>query len=155
MRGGQGGGGFLEALAGVGLEAVVPPGWVEQPSREGRMATFRLPRVSGDSEDGELSVSMAGGSVDANVERWRGQFAGKPEAAQSVKDVSGFPVTFVELEGTYSGMGGSPRPGTRLAGAIVQMPGGQSLFFKAWGPATTMAKWKPSLESLVESFRRK
>lgn len=154
-RGGGQGGSFPEVLAGLGLEVVVPPGWLEQPQREGRLATFRLPRVPGDPEDGELSVSMFGGTVEANVERWRDQFAGRPEAAQSVRDVSGFPVTFVDLEGTYSGMGGSPRAGTRLVGAIVKLPGSQSLFFKAWGPAATMAKWKSSLEDLVESFRRK
>ncbi|HVR74658.1 MAG TPA: hypothetical protein VMT52_10015 [Planctomycetota bacterium] len=151
-RGGQGGS-FLEGMASLGLEAVVPPGWVEEPSREGRLATFRLPRIPGDPEDGELSVSMAGGSVEANVERWRGQFAERPEAAQFVKDVSGFPVTFVELEGTYSGMGGPSHAGTRLVGAIVKLPGDQSLFFKGWGPSATMAKWKQSVTDLVESFR--
>jgi hypothetical protein len=39
-----------------------------------RLATYRVPRAPGDGVDAELSVTQAGGSVEANAERWIGQF---------------------------------------------------------------------------------
>ena len=52
-----------------------PAGWqkVDNPNPM-RKATFKIPRAEGDPEDGEMSVSLAGGTVDQNVQRWSGQF---------------------------------------------------------------------------------
>src|SRR5687768_17443978 len=44
------------------------------------MAEFKLPRAEGDDVDGRLTVMAAGGTIDANVDRWRAQFGGKPTA---------------------------------------------------------------------------
>src|SRR5687767_6167407 len=45
-----------------------------------RKATYKIPKVAGDPEDAELSVSTAGGTVEANVTRWEGQFTEKKGA---------------------------------------------------------------------------
>ena len=52
-----------------------PPSFtkVEHPSSM-RKATYKLPQASGDTEAPELAVTVVGGSVDSNIERWIGQF---------------------------------------------------------------------------------
>ena len=61
-----------------GLKVKFPAGWVLEGGSGMRLGTARLPRVDGDSEDGEMSIIPAFGSVDANVARWEGQFDGSP-----------------------------------------------------------------------------
>jgi hypothetical protein len=104
-----------------------------------------------------MSISSVGGSLEANIERWRGQFQEKPEPTVQKRTVSGLEVTTVEMEGTFSagmGGGGTPKPGTLLLGAIVRVPGAQNLiFFKAWGPKATMEKARGDFEAFVSSFR--
>jgi hypothetical protein len=141
----------------LGLSLKVPEGWVEDPvQRPMRLATIRLPRKAADAEDGELSVSQARGGLEANVERWRGQFQERPEPVLAKRENAGVEVTTVEMEGTFadSMRGGGPKPGTKLLGAIVRTPGADTLvFFKAWGPRATMEAWKPSFEEFVASIQ--
>jgi hypothetical protein len=152
--------GLPAKLAGLGLTARVPEGWVEDPApRQFRIATVRFPRAGGDAEDGEMSISAAGGGLEQNIERWRGQFQERPDPGAAKKTINGLEVTQVEMEGSYSGMGpmagggGAPKPGTKLLGAIVKAPGGDQLvFFKAWGPKATMERWKPSFQEFVASL---
>src|SRR5579859_1704306 len=39
-----------------------------------RLATYRVPHAPGDATDAELAITRAGGSADANAERWIHQF---------------------------------------------------------------------------------
>ena len=60
------------------LHFAAPPTWTPRPSTSSmRVAEFVVPRVAGDPEDAETIVYFfggTGGSVDANIERWVGQF---------------------------------------------------------------------------------
>jgi hypothetical protein len=149
------------------IKAKVPAEWIEQtPSSAMRKAQYALPKAEGDSEDGELTVFYfglgQGGSVEANIDRWIGQIS-QPDSSSSKdkakivkKEVLGLPVTQVDVSGTYSaGMmsPGPPRPGYRLMGAVVETPEGP-WFFKLVGPQKTIAKWAPSFDFFVGSFRK-
>ena len=104
-----------------------------------------------------------GGSVEANLDRWIGQFqqaGGKPsrEAARiDHRAIHGLTVTTVDVSGAYTGMGGplaqsgEPRPGYRLLGAIVEGPQG-SIFLKFTGPARTVAGSQAAFEKMLASF---
>ena len=102
-----------------------------------------------------------GGGIEANVERWKGQFrqpGGKPvEVKPGKRTIHELAVTTVDISGEYSGMGGpmaaekSVKPGYRLLGAIVEGPGG-NLFIKFTGPAKTIAANQKKFEQLLESF---
>jgi hypothetical protein len=140
-----------------------PAGWqkVENPNPM-RKATFKIPRAEGDSEDAEMSVSQAGGGVDANIQRWVGQFErGKddPVARKQVK-VGDLDVTTVELHGTFAGSGmpgapaAGPKPNWALLGAIVETQGSLT-FFKLTGPEKTIQSAKPAFDKFVEGFRAK
>jgi hypothetical protein len=103
-----------------------------------------------------MSVSQAFGGLEANVERWRGQFQERPEPVLAKRQAPGLEITTVEMDGTFvdSMRGGGPKPGTKLLGAVVKAVGGDSLiFFKAWGPRGTMESWKPSFEEFVASLQ--
>jgi len=102
-----------------------------------------------------------GGGIEANVERWKGQFRqpdGKPVDVKAGKrTIHGMTVTTVDISGDYSGMGGpmaaqkSVQSGYRLLGAIVEGPGG-NIFLKFTGPAKTISANQKKFEQLLESF---
>lgn len=104
-----------------------------------------------------------GGSVDANLDRWIGQFlqpGGKPSKAAAKiakRTIHGWPVTTVDVSGSYTGMGGPTAPagpalpGFRMLGAIVEGPQG-SIFFKFAGPANTVAANQAAFDKMLESL---
>lgn len=133
------------------------------PSNPMRKAAFVVPHAASDHEDGELTVFYfgpgQGGSIDANVERWIGQFSDvKPGAVKRAdRDAGGLREHTVELDsGTFSGgmgMGdGKPKPHYGLLGGIVETPSGP-YFFKLTGPSATVAQAKPDFYKLLDSIK--
>ena len=105
-----------------------------------------------------------GGSVDANLERWIGQFS-QPDgsdnrAAAKFEDqeIAGLPVKRLDLRGTFMGGmgpmqgGGGAQPDHRVLGAIVTGPQGP-VFFKLLGPAATVDKAQAAFDALVASIK--
>jgi hypothetical protein len=146
----------LIAESGAGLQWTPPKNWQKQGQRLFRLATYVVP------EGGECGVYYfgqgQGGSVQANLDRWIGQFPqpdGKPKIQN--KTVHGLKVTIVDVAGAYTGMGGpnapasAPKPGYRLLGAIVETPQG-SIFFKFTGPQKTVAANQAGFDAMVDSF---
>lgn len=131
-----------------------------------RAATYPVAPVSGDREGAECVVYFfgagQGGGVQANIDRWEGQFkapGGKPAPAKVNKiNIHGLAVTTIDVSGEYSGMGGPTATASvvsdyRLLGAIVEGPGG-NVFIKLTGPAKTMASNQPKFQQLLDSFER-
>jgi hypothetical protein len=104
-----------------------------------------------------------GGSVQANIDRWKGQITdanGQPANAKIEKrTIHQLPVTTVDSTGDYSGMGGpmaaskSVAKNYRLLGAIVEGPDG-NVFIKLTGPAKTVAARRLEFEQLLNSFEK-
>ena len=144
------------------LQVKVPKDWEkEQPSSSMRMAQFRFP---GNDGDGELVIfSGIGGSIDANLNRWYGQFKSETENSVSesairtnsqIKDMN---VTFSYVEGTYlkssMGMSGTKTemPNYALLAAIVATPDGL-YYFKGTGPKSTMDSHRVNFETFIRSI---
>jgi hypothetical protein len=73
-----------------------------------RAATYIVPPAKGDTDGGECAVfTNIGGGVQANIDRWIGQFdqADAAKAKQKKETINGFPVTLVDLTGTFAGGG--------------------------------------------------
>lgn len=151
----------LFADSGAGVHWTVPPNWKSEAQRPMRLGTYT---VAPGAECGVYYFGQGqGGSVDANVDRWVGQFVqadGKPAkgAARIAKrTVHGLPVTTVDASGSYTGMGGptaQPGPavaGYRLLGAIVEGPRG-SIFFKFVGPAKTIGANQAAFDKMLASL---
>ncbi|MFM8284112.1 MAG: hypothetical protein ACKOCW_11220 [Planctomycetaceae bacterium] len=155
---------FRIADGAFSLEA--PTGWKRVPPKSGIVETeFAIPS-EGDAPPGRMTVMGAGGSVQANVDRWYGQFsqpdgsATKDKAVTKSVKIAGCEVTMVDVSGTYKDSPGGPfaggktvdRPGYRMLAAIVETPASQSYFLKFYGPAATVAKHADGFRAMVEGI---
>ena len=157
----------LFAESAAGLKWTMPAGWTAEGARPMRAATYQVPIAAGDPKTAECAVYFfgagQGGSVEANIDRWKAQFQGqngKPAEAQVQKrTVHGLAVTTITAAGAYSGMGGpmaggsTAQPGYRMLGAIVEGPGG-NVFLKFTGPEKTVAANQQRFEQLLTSFSK-
>ena len=139
----------------AGVKYSVPADWEEQP----RKSDFVLGEFSIPGEGGaaRLTLSSAGGGIEANVERWRGQFnrgPNDPDAKESEITFDGKPGTLVELAGTYSDMfgGGAPSKGWRMLGVAVPL-GATNYFVKLTGPTTTVTPRRDEFLKFIESAK--
>jgi hypothetical protein len=150
----------------AGIRWTAPPQWKAEAARPMRAATYSITPAAGDRGVAECVVNFfgpgQGGSIDANVERWKGQILGadgKPAAAKvTSRTVRGVRITVVDSSGSYTGMGGplaaaKPVSGYRLLGAIAEGPGG-NVFFKLTGPDKTIAAEQSRFDQLLSSIQR-
>ncbi len=105
-----------------------------------------------------------GGSVDANLTRWLGQFTqpdGSNTADKAVRDelnVGGVAVTTIETTGTFSGgmampgAAGAALPEAMLLGAIAKGPQGP-VFFKLVGPRVSVERARDAFRALLDSLK--
>jgi hypothetical protein len=155
---------FAQSVAG--LKWTPPAGWKSSGATSMRAATYPVAPVPSDREGAECAVYFfglgQGGSIQANIDRWEGQFkapGGKPASAKVAKiNIHGLPVTTIDVSGEYSGMPGPAAPPVsvsdyRLLGAIIEGPGG-NVFIKFTGPAKTMAANQSKFQQLLASFEK-
>jgi len=148
------------ATAG-GITWAVPGSWTTGQGSAMRVATYDVPGAK-DAEAGQCAVFYfgrgQGGGVEANVQRWAGQFKEKPTPKQERRTVAGLSVTLVDVEGTYTNPGGGmmqsqgEKAGYRLLGAIVEAPEG-NVFFKLTGPAATVSAAEAAFDGLIGSIQ--
>ena len=137
----------------------VPATWkVSQPTSTMRKAQLDVPAAGDDKEAGEYVVYFfgrgQGGGVDANLERWIGQFQPEGRTYKTSKGESrSGPYHLLEVTGTYNKPIGPPRrgqskavPGQRMLAAILATPAG-SYFIKFTGPDKTVS-------GATDSFRQ-
>ncbi|NKB68293.1 MAG: hypothetical protein GKR89_14620 [Candidatus Latescibacteria bacterium] len=159
MRSAQGG---RESLGGISV--AVPDGWrTVDPSSSMRVAEYHMSGARPQDKDATLAVFAGNmGSVEANVERWFGQFTRPGGAAESPRrwqqQVDGMEATLVDIRGTYSpGMGrgtdAAPAPDYRMLGAIVST-GRTSFYFKLVGPRDTVALWVPIFKEFIGGIKK-
>ena len=144
-----------------GITITVPDVWQSQtPSSAMRKAQFVLPG-QGEAEEAELVVFYFGagnaGSVEANLERWRGQMKGA-EGDTHKSTANGMPVTTLDVTGTYaSSMRPMMQPDTdksnyRMVASIVESPVG-AYYFKLTGPESTVAHWNDTFTQFISSAK--
>jgi hypothetical protein len=152
--------------APVEITWVDPPGLKRVPPKSGmRKASYDVPHVDTDKEDGDLAVFYfgpgQGGSVVANMDRWVKQFSGVDpgDVKRFDREANGLREHVVEIvRGTFDAgsmsMSGdaAPKKDYALEGAIVEAPSG-AYFFKMTGPAKTIAAGKPAFMQLLDSVR--
>ncbi|MGH9841977.1 MAG: hypothetical protein ACREEM_24740 [Blastocatellia bacterium] len=155
-------GGQSAPAGGAPVKWTAPARWTAKPAGGMRLATYLIPAAKDDSEGGECAVfgNTIGGGVQANIDRWIGQFEktdGEPK--QKKETITGLEVTTVDVSGTFKGGGpmmgqsSGPKAGFRLLGAIVETPEGE-VFFKLTGPAKTITAAQSEFQSLLKSLRK-
>lgn len=137
-----------------------PEDWKAVPPRSRMLEhELSLPAPEGsEAVAGRLTIMAAGGSVDANISRWIGQFQGTEGGANregatiDQETVAGMPVTLFDHSGTYmESTGGpfgpkTPREDYRMLAAIIETGATGTYFIKLTGPAET-------LDPAAEPFR--
>ena len=160
---------FTIADGGASLEA--PATWKRVQPKSGMVETeFAIPSEGkaadgGPLPPGRMTVMGAGGSVEANIERWCGQFSQpdggstKDKSSTKTLKVAGRDVTLVDIVGTYKDSPGGPfaggqaidRPEYRMRAAIVEGPDG-NYFLKFYGPAATVEKNADGFRKMIEGM---
>lgn len=155
---------FPIAAGSLSLEA--PEGFERVQPKSGMIeAEFTVPS-EGDLPAGRMTVMGAGGSIEANIDRWCGQFAqpdgGDTKAKLTKKSfkVAGCTVTLVDIPGTYLDQPGGPfaggptvkRPGYRMLAAIVETPEQGNSFLKFYGPAATVERHADGFQKMIEGM---
>ncbi|CAN5261621.1 hypothetical protein BH09MYX1_BH09MYX1_17730 [soil metagenome] len=117
-----------------------------------RLATYRAPKVGADKEEPTLVVSHAGGTTDANVERWMSQFNPATKKSRTDRQVGVLTATIVEVHGTFLGgmNGGGPETNHMVLGAIIPVKDG-AYFFKMVGPEASVEAARADFDALVAS----
>ncbi len=151
-----------------GINVAEPDGWQPAtPSSSMRVAEYRMAGARPQDKEATLAI-FAGkmGSVEANVNRWFGQFTpadggqkGNP-GRRWEKQVDGMDVVLVDISGAFAtNMGMSQQGNTppvenyRMLGAIVDF-GPKFFYFKLTGPKDTVALWTASFEQFIEGIKK-
>ncbi len=151
-------------LGGLGYDA--PADWTSKPSPSSmRVAQWEL---LGDDVPAEVVIFYfgegGGGGVDANLDRWFGQFeqpdgsTTREKATITERSVNGLELTIVDMRGTFVApvRPGAPqrnnRPGHRMIAAVVE-GGTGPWYIRVLGPVATVTKWEASVEAFLSSLR--
>jgi hypothetical protein len=157
-----------DGRAVLGPFVVEPPAsWQERKTSSSmRAAEWLLPGAKG-AEDAELVVYYFGaggaGGVEANLERWLGQFQqadGAPSRSKAtIKEtkVAGQKATTVEVSGRYVAAvkpGASEtldKPDWTMLAAIVESPAG-AYYFKLVGPKATVVSHTAAFHAMLKKM---
>jgi hypothetical protein len=153
--------GALISVSEGNITLRAPAGWVKQAPRVRIVdAEFSIPAVEGDENEGRCTVMGAGGSVQANIDRWVGQFSKTSRNQVEKKEIAGQEVHLVDLAGTYKDQRGPfapavSREGYRMLGAIIATKQRGQYFVKFYGPEATVAANEKAFLEMVDSLKVK
>jgi hypothetical protein len=151
------------------LSFKTPEGWkAKQPKSRIIEKEFEIPAAKGDEIPGRLTVMGAGGAIEANIDRWIGQFeqadggATKNAAQPAKKKIGDVEVNLVDLTGTYKDnpapfAGGKPifRENYRMLAAIVSTKNAGNYFLKLYGPKATIGENEKAFHAMIDSLQVK
>ena len=154
-------------LAGGKLRLPVPGNWQMVPIRSRIIKReYAVPPASEGEAPGRMTVSTAGGGIEANVERWIGQFQtaeGEPLADEAKKvekkKIGGLEVHLVDLTGDFQDQPRGPRgptvsrPNYRMLAAIVPLKEGGTWFFKFYGAKETVDAQAKPFTKMIEGIK--
>jgi hypothetical protein len=137
-----------------GLEFRIPDSWKEVPLSQFQMgiiaAKFSMPD---DGPEVTLTLSRSGGSLEDNLNRWRGQVNQSRAEVKDTVRVAGHDAALIDLEGRFSpGFGRDPQDGWRMLGVIIPLPE-RGYFMKLTGPVDQVEAVEKDFRSFVQSAR--
>ena len=147
------------------IELSYPVSW-KKTEPASRIVEFEIavPMAEGDEKDGRLTIMGAGGSIEANIDRWKGQFSQEDGSSTSDHtkvdeiEVDGVKVHMVDITGTFRDQRGPVAPavqreGYRMLAAIVETDVAGNYFLKLYGPAKTIAENEERFKDFVNSIK--
>lgn len=147
------------------LEMKAPGDWKKvDPAVNLIEAEFSIEPVEGETKACRLTVMGAGGSIDANIDRWLGQVqqpdrgSTRDKASITEKDLGDYKIHILDVSGTYIDQRGPQAPKVelkehRLLAVIVETGSVGNYFVKLYGPEKTIAKHKDAFVKMVEEIK--
>ena len=161
--------GAFDVVVAKGALSFKAPGSWEKGTPKSSFVEYEIsvPSRDGDDKDGRLTISRAGGSVEANINRWFGQYS-QPDGGET-KDVAKVTeskigdneVTWVDIPGTLMDKQGGPmspgpmveRENYQMLAAIIQAGEHGQCFVKLYGPRKTISDNADAFKAFVESLK--
>ena len=159
---------FTFKVAKENIQFTASGTWQQVPPRSRMLEKeLKIVRVGKDSQDGRLTIMGAGGTIEANIVRWQGQFQ-QPDGSDTAektktekKVIAGQTVNLVDITGTYMDSAGGPfsgkpkveRAGYRMLAAIIQTESNGNYFVKLYGPKATIDKNEEHFKSMINSVK--
>lgn len=153
------------SLAEGKIQFKAPGNWTKKkPANNIIEAEFSIAPAEGDEIPGRLTAMGAGGEIEANIERWKGQFTAAPGgdvlAKKETLQIADQKVHWVDLSGTYKDSPGGPFAGGktimrekyRMLGVIIETKKAGNYFLKFYGPQATVTANEKAFRSMVESL---
>jgi len=155
------------AIGGGAYHMMAPKDWVRKmPASRIVEHEFEIPAAEGDERAGRATVMGAGGSVEANLDRWYAQFK-QPDGAETKDrakvekiEVAGQEVHMVDIAGTYNDR--PPFAGVdlfrenyRMLAAIITTKNAGNYYLKFYGPERTVVANQKAFERMVKSLKSK
>lgn len=147
------------------LVLTAPEGWQrKEPASRIIQDEFAIAPAEGDTLPGRMTVTAAGGSVEANLERWYGQFT-QPDGSKTADrakveklEVSGVETHLVDIAGNYLDRPSPREPGVvrekyRLLGAIL-VTGDGTFYVKFYGPEKTIAAQEKAFKKMIAEAKK-
>ncbi len=147
------------------LEMTAPGDWKKiDPAVTMIEAEFSIEPVEGESKTSRLTVMGAGGSIEANIDRWLGQVQqpdgklSRDKATITAKEVGGYKIHLLDVSGTYMDQRGPQAPKVelkdhRLLAVIIETDSLGNYFVKLYGPEKTIAKHKEAFVKMIEEAK--
>lgn len=138
---------------GGGFAWQTPEGWVRGGERQMRAVTFA---VGPDTECYVTVLGGDGGGVVANIDRWRRQMGADPLSEAEYDALPRIPMLgaealYVEIEGSFSGMGADDNPDAMMLGTVCPL-GGRSVFVKMIGAREVVADQRDAFLAFCASL---
>ncbi len=160
----------LLTIAGGKLSITASGQWtVKKPAVRIIEHEFAVSAAKGDAAGGRMLMMSAGGSIEANLARWFGQFSQpdgkrtKDRAKVTKLKIAGYEVRIVDVSGTYNDRRGPFAPAVkradyRMLAAIVTVgkkPGARAnhYFIKFYGPKKTIAANEKAFTEMIKSLK--
>ncbi len=139
--------------------------WIrQQVASSMRAGQFLYDHEDESLEDVELVLFFfgagGGGGIQANIDRWLGQFEGEPESKLEEKAMGGKTVTLLSAKGTYldtmagagpfSGAPKTAKPDYTMLAAILPSDQG-AVFLKLTGPTKSVEAMREAFDRFVAS----
>lgn len=146
----------------AGLTAPKPATWqYRAPAATStmRVAEYIVPGVEGSDQAQIIVYHFAGGgSVEANIDRWKTQFRTADGTAVVAKteqlEADGMKVTVAELSGDYRGMGKSEfAPDQILLAGMIETDG-NPVFVQLVGPSKTVQASRAAFMDMMRGVKR-
>lgn len=129
------------------------------PAKTMRVAEYAVPGTDGAGQADIIVFQFpGGGTLESNVERWKGQVQGadgKPvEPKLQTFEADGMKVTVAELAGSYRGMGSSAAvPDSILIASMIETDG-NPVFVQLAGPSKTVAANREAFVKMLRELKK-